>query len=479
MTQPRGVSRLLSRLAGADESVLRQIPSERPRFIQMALVLLTTALIAVVSMTFAMHDGLDVPMAVAVLIGIVWGFMIINLDRMLVLGIGSSRTRGRLLALALPRLFIALIISMVVSTPLVLRIFDTEVELKIHKNQLAESAWQKEREGNSFEKQRKTDLEAKIATAKDTLGGKLPQTVTTPRLQAARERVDDLTKDQDKKRAARDRKYEEWQCELYGQGPRCHRATDLPGPGPLAEAKKRQYDAAQRAYAKVTGKLATANASVRTAQNEITNNRNELLVKAQQQARTDLVTWEKQLAEINTVLKSRADEGTRINTANNNISAQIQALFQLSEEDGALGTMHLVLFLLFVLFEMLPVTVKVLMNLGPITPYETEVQLRDNSRIIQSEAYHDVDRIIAQDRAQVRTEIEKDMRQREKQLGLDVNKYVAKEMQTVIGRSLHDWSTRLQTALPSNASTAQANGNNAPPTIQLRPVTPLPDENDL
>jgi hypothetical protein len=55
------VSDFLARLGGVDLDVLRRAPSARSRFVQMALVLLTTAGVAVVSMSFALHDGVRAP----------------------------------------------------------------------------------------------------------------------------------------------------------------------------------------------------------------------------------------------------------------------------------------------------------------------------------------------------------------------------------------------------------------------------------
>ena len=57
------ISDSLAWLGGADKDTLAVVPQERMRFIQMALVLLTTASIAMVSMMFAMNDGVKVPLA--------------------------------------------------------------------------------------------------------------------------------------------------------------------------------------------------------------------------------------------------------------------------------------------------------------------------------------------------------------------------------------------------------------------------------
>ena len=116
-------------LGGADLKILTQAPGyERTRFIQMAIVLLTTSGIGTLSMMFALYDGVGTPLAVAIIGGLVWGFIILNLDRFLVLSMGHTRDWKRLLLMALPRLALAAVISTVVAAPLTLRIFASDIK---------------------------------------------------------------------------------------------------------------------------------------------------------------------------------------------------------------------------------------------------------------------------------------------------------------------------------------------------------------
>src|SRR5579875_1697241 len=98
-------------LGGGDREILRRVPQERVRFVQMAGVLLTTAGIAVISMTFALHDGVKAPLAWSVILGAAWGIVILNLDRFLVLSMGSTRDRKRLVLITLPRLALAVVLA--------------------------------------------------------------------------------------------------------------------------------------------------------------------------------------------------------------------------------------------------------------------------------------------------------------------------------------------------------------------------------
>ena len=120
-------------LGGGNKSILVQVPQERPRFAQMAGVMLTTAGMASLSMIFALRDGVNAPLTAAILFGLVWGVVVLNLDRFLVLSIGSTRDHRRLLLIAVPRLVLALVLSIVISTPLVLRIFASDISSQLHK----------------------------------------------------------------------------------------------------------------------------------------------------------------------------------------------------------------------------------------------------------------------------------------------------------------------------------------------------------
>src|SRR5712672_2719245 len=98
MNYIHGPGDFLAWLGGADLKILKNaIGSERTRFIQMAIVLLTTAGIGTLSMMFALHDGVHTSLTVAIIGGLVWGFIILNLDRFLVLSMGQSRDLKRLL----------------------------------------------------------------------------------------------------------------------------------------------------------------------------------------------------------------------------------------------------------------------------------------------------------------------------------------------------------------------------------------------
>jgi hypothetical protein len=124
------MTRFLLWLGGADHTSLEHCPTERTRIAALGGAVLTTALMAAVAGTVSTHTWLHAPLAVALPGGIFWGLSIMNLDRWLLLTIRRQSTHAATIALALPRLLLALVVGMVISQPLLLGIFHAEVSAR-------------------------------------------------------------------------------------------------------------------------------------------------------------------------------------------------------------------------------------------------------------------------------------------------------------------------------------------------------------
>ncbi|MEU4830097.1 DUF4407 domain-containing protein [Streptosporangium sp. NPDC023615] len=117
------LGRRLRVLAGVNENILNQVPLERTRYVGLGGVVLGTAVIAAISMWFALsqvlggsHIGLLVP-------AVIWMLIVLNLDRWLVSTV-TGIWRRRLLML-IPRLLVAVVLGFVIAEPLVLKVFET------------------------------------------------------------------------------------------------------------------------------------------------------------------------------------------------------------------------------------------------------------------------------------------------------------------------------------------------------------------
>src|SRR5690349_13397036 len=140
--------RFLIALSGARPEVLERCPSEYGKFEGIGGAVLTTAVLAVVSMTFALNSALGVNVVLAVLAALVWGLMILSLDRWLVSTMKADAPRRW--PLAVPRFLMALLLGFVISTPLVLQIFRSEIDAQIVqiKQQRADAFAARQQQGN-------------------------------------------------------------------------------------------------------------------------------------------------------------------------------------------------------------------------------------------------------------------------------------------------------------------------------------------
>jgi hypothetical protein len=463
-------------LGGADLNVLRQVPSSRNRFVQMGGVLLTTSSLAVVSMSFALHDGVKAPWPWAVLVGLAWGGMILNIDRFLVLSIGATRRKGQLLLMALPRLAMAALLSLAISTPLVLRVFSNDIKAEVYSEQLQRSQQQATEIAGSKESRDAASLAQQIAHDQAVLDGHLPDSVTSPALQQAQQQVAALTVQQQQAQAARDSAYEAWQCELYGAGPNCHNASNRAGPGPLAGAKQQEYADAQAQLDAVTTSLQQATAAQQSDQRQVQTAQADALAAAQQQARSELPALRSRYAAEQTDLQKISNAGTATNFGDTGILAQLQALSELSSRNGTLFAAHLVVMALFFLIEILPVTVKVLLNLQPLTAYEVVAEADDEELIQKVRARQAESRRMEEVESRARLAIAEDRRRHEERLGKQANQRLAVQAAHRLDEALHEWGDHLLAAKVDRTERS-GDGPNIRAASPGRPVMTVRDLN--
>src|SRR3954453_17432198 len=121
----------LAGLAGARSDILELTPGARSKFVALGGVLLSTGALAVLSMAFGVHMALGLWWPLAVVVGLGWGFVVVNLDRMLLVGMAHDASLKRNIARAVPRVGLALVVGVVVPTPLTLQVFHKEIDTEI------------------------------------------------------------------------------------------------------------------------------------------------------------------------------------------------------------------------------------------------------------------------------------------------------------------------------------------------------------
>jgi hypothetical protein len=329
-------------LSGGRTDILEHCPGERIRFQSLGWVILITSGMAVVSMWFALTSALGVHAYAALPLALLWGLVIMGIDRWLVTSLPYDRTRKWFIAA--PRLALAILLGSLISTPIVLRVFQSEINNQI-------SVIKQENAANFIASQQRSTVQQQVAKWQATVtnlnkvidsGGQAPiNPGSDPTVQG-------LTKQMNAAQAQANKDYTEWKCELYGG----HCGAPK-GNGPLAQATHRRYQADL--------------AQVSALQTRIKGRESALQANDQASQQIRLQQAQQQLPEAKAQLTLAQNRETALangfdatNESTNGLLIRLQALDQLTAKGGSLSVVRWLLFLLFLVIEVLPVMVKLL-----------------------------------------------------------------------------------------------------------------------
>lgn len=151
------IMRFLWKCAGGDRYLLeRATYSDQVKYMCLGGIVFATGALAGIAGGYAFYtifeprgSAIDNPVdlqtiCIALFFGIVWGLMIFNIDRFIVTSTGKGDgteaiTIGELKS-ALPRILMGMIIAMTISKPVEIRMFKTEIDIKLREKQLEQQA---------------------------------------------------------------------------------------------------------------------------------------------------------------------------------------------------------------------------------------------------------------------------------------------------------------------------------------------------
>jgi hypothetical protein len=344
------VGRFFTWLAGADLEILDRIRTDRAKYVSIGTVIMLTSALACISMSFALHTALRVPLPVAIPLAVGWGIAIMTMDRALIVSLRPGSGKLKYAALVLFRVLIAAVLGTVVSTPVTLQVFQPEIKAQldvIHSRNAA-----------SFSHQQATDA----------LGRKIAR-LTTAQQQQSRiisgggvSQVSDLVGQRTAALAKEQKDYDQWQCQLYG-GPGC----TVAGSGPLATAKRNAYNADVALVGRRNDEIKAAEeGAVRLAQVRLGEVSRALQVAQAEQSGPEAAFHQDNAADAGLLLR-------------------LEALDQVAGQNPVLNSARWLLFSLFAFFELMPVLVKILMNAGQVTSYERALRAEDAALLAVSE----------------------------------------------------------------------------------------------
>lgn len=135
-------------ISGAREEVLEFVPSERVRFEGLGWAILITSCLAVISMWFALTSTLGINGLFAVPVAILWGVVIMGINRWLLTSMPVNHRRK--FAVAVPRLLLTLLIGALIAIPMVLLVFRSEINAQIAVTQQSQQSKQFHNEDYEF-----------------------------------------------------------------------------------------------------------------------------------------------------------------------------------------------------------------------------------------------------------------------------------------------------------------------------------------
>jgi Domain of unknown function (DUF4407) len=336
---------LLIAISGARSEVLEQCPTERIKFQSLGWAILITCGLATLSMWFALTSAMGFNAVMSFPIAVVWGLIIMGIDRWLVTSMPLDGKRKFLIAA--PRVALAILLGSLISTPIVLRIFESEINNQI-------SVIKETDEANFLSSQQHSSIQARVTQWQNTVnnlqavivskGAKPINPTSDPVVQGLATQLAN-----ERKVAATD--YTAWQCQLYG-------GCGAPkGNGPLAQASQARYDNDETQIASLTREI-TAREQLLQATDA--NSQTTRL----QQAQRALPNAQAQLTAAQAEENSLLNNFQATNNSTNGLLIRLKALDQLSAGSSTLQTARILLFLLFLVIEILPVTVKLLQPPG-------------------------------------------------------------------------------------------------------------------
>lgn len=116
--------------SGVDAGVLEKCPTDRNKYAGIGATVFFTGVMAFVSSGYALYTVFDNGW-LAIAFGVVWGLMIFNLDRYIVMSMKRNGHWGRDFLVAFPRFLLAILLAVVISKPLELKVFEKEIRAEM------------------------------------------------------------------------------------------------------------------------------------------------------------------------------------------------------------------------------------------------------------------------------------------------------------------------------------------------------------
>ena len=357
------MKKFLLTVAGTNMAILARAPRDEAKQASLGGVVLMTAGLAALSSAFAMHMALHASLPVSIAVGLLWGVAIGNLDRWLITATPRQSTVMQNIRMAAPRLLLALVIGMVVSTPLTLQIFDKEIEAELTVMKLEEQAAFEERINTDPRYRDIPKQRARIAELKQFIaqGGAADAVLSHPEVKEISQELSSVEK-------ALTRAEQAVICEREGT---C--GSGRMGAGPASAEKETVRD-------RLLDQREQLRAALEAKKAEVRSSADASLQKARLNAQTELESLTATVQRSQAARDSESANNAAAVNDGDGLLARLKALHRIGEDDTTLLLAHLALFLFFTSIECLPILVKLMLALGKPSLYEQLMAMADEEQ---------------------------------------------------------------------------------------------------
>ena len=116
--------------SGANRPLIEKCPTEGSKYAGIGATIFFTGIFASLAGAYALYTVFE-NYLIAAIFGLIWGLMIFNLDRYIVSSMRKEGNAKKEFYTALPRIVLALLISLVIAKPLEMKIFEKEINSEL------------------------------------------------------------------------------------------------------------------------------------------------------------------------------------------------------------------------------------------------------------------------------------------------------------------------------------------------------------
>lgn len=396
--------------AGGVPGILKDYPSDQERYFSMGLAIFLTAMTAALTMSYAMNYVFHV-YSIALLVGLLWGLIVFNLDRTLVMAMrkpGSSLQEylfSEKLGMIMPqvsllilRLVLAVIVGHAITIPLELRIFEQSVEKQMQerliadfdlKNDSNEKAIRAEQESH------RTQIDYLLGQIQELEGRRMAMfdRVAKERDNLEKRKKDTFDRHQQEEHAERS-ELEDLQEELSRE---TNGTNGRAGWGKAAKRIEQRILSRQQEFEKKQQIREQERAALLVQEDELRTRRSTIMIDEpieRHRSKIDdhnksIADLEKKLTLSRSELEQRvqsltdADSGGKTNLEEVDFRVMLEELFSLLvKHEGILWT-HYTFLMIIMLVEILPVFIKLISKRGA---YESHMDLLSANAVLKNDS---------------------------------------------------------------------------------------------